>query len=233
MPGSLYPVVPLNEATKIAVVIAQKGAGQPMRRLDVFEELGKSPDSGPSRTLVTASSGYGLTKGSYQAEFLELTELGRRLAVENDRTALIDAMMSVNLFKRYLETYKGGQVPADVAAKSHLAQGGVPIDRTEACLAILMAGAEEAKLIATMSGAKRVLSRDHAVEQLVGKGGAALKGSPPPEKPEDKPPVKNGAALKSIPSLNISLEIHLPNDQSPEVYDAIFASMRKHLIDAE
>jgi len=47
-----------------------------VRKLTLFDKIGKSPDSGPSRQLITNSSRYGLTKGGYQAEFLELTPEG-------------------------------------------------------------------------------------------------------------------------------------------------------------
>ena len=46
------------------------------RRITLFDQLGKSPDSGPSRSMITASSKYGFTSGGYQAEYLELSEDG-------------------------------------------------------------------------------------------------------------------------------------------------------------
>ena len=51
-------------------------SGQKIRRITLFDQIGKSPDSGPSRTMITASSKYGFTNGGYQAEYLELSEEG-------------------------------------------------------------------------------------------------------------------------------------------------------------
>jgi hypothetical protein len=45
------------------------------------------------------------------------------------------------------------------------------------------------------------------------------------------PPIRKTPS--GLPALNINLEVHLPADVRPEVYDAIFSSMRKHLIDVE
>lgn len=231
MPGkSLYPAVPIGEAQQIARIIAQKNAGQPMRRLDVFEELGKSPDSGPSRMLVTASSGFGLTAGGYQAQMLTLTDLGRRLAVDDDKTAMIDAVLRVDVFKRLFEAYKGNPLPSEVAAKSFLATAGIPAERTEACWNLVRQNGEQCGLIQEVSGAPRVLPRDHAIERM---GIKQVKPTPPVEASGGKvPEQREKVAAGGLPSLNINLQIHLPADAKPEQYDAIFSSMRKHLIDA-
>src|SRR5947208_2166486 len=57
-----FPAASFEEALTIANAIQQFAAGQPIRRLRLFEQLGKSPDSGPSRQLITNSAKYGLTK---------------------------------------------------------------------------------------------------------------------------------------------------------------------------
>lgn len=230
MPGkSLFPAVAIEEAQQIARVIAEKNAGQPMRRIDVFEALGRKPDSGPSRNLVTASGGFGLTQGSYAADQLVLTDLGRRLAVEGDKTAMIDAVLNVEVFKKFFETYKGKALPDDIPAKSFLAAQGIPTSRTEACWNLVRENGEQSGLIREISGGSRVLPRDHAIERLGvnligGKEEAKHVGGKVAEK------AKHAAEI-GLPSLNINLEIHLPADAKPEVYEAIFASMRKHLID--
>src|SRR5205809_1191680 len=72
-----FPAATFEEALTLAKAIQDIAAGQKIRRLTLFDKLGKSPDSGPSRQLVTNSSKYGLTKGSYKAEYIELTPEGR------------------------------------------------------------------------------------------------------------------------------------------------------------
>ena len=62
-----YPSRTFEEALQIADGIWECASGQKVRRLTLFDHLGKSPDSGNSRTLVTASSKYGITVGGYQA----------------------------------------------------------------------------------------------------------------------------------------------------------------------
>ncbi len=224
---SIFPPVPISDARLIARTIAENNAGQPMRRLDVFHVLDRSPDSGSSRNLVTASSGFGLSTGGYQAEILSLTDLGRRLAVEGDESALIDAVLCVDIFKRFFDTYKDKGIPSEVAARSFLADNGVPTDRTLACFNLTMDNGRESGLITQVSGAERILPRDHAIERM---GGANVRPIPPPSAHRQNGSQQTPPLTVGMPALNINLEIHLPADATPEKYDAIFSSMRKHLM---
>jgi hypothetical protein len=231
---SLFPRVPVSEARTLADTIAHKNAGQPMRRLDIFEVLEKSPDSGPSRTLVTASSSYGLTSGGYTAETLSLASLGQRLSVEGDGTALIDAILSIDVFKQFFEKYKNGALPAEVSAKSFLAGAGVPLDRVQACWDILLENGRYVGLIAEMSGGgERVLTREHAIDRRFGNQPDNTEGNAPGRTAATGAQQVIRKIPGGLPSLNINVEVHLPADVRPEVYDAIFSSMRKHLIDVE
>lgn len=230
---SLFPPAPLEEARALADTIARSNASQPMRRIDVFDVLKRSAESGPGRNLVTASSGFGLTSGGYQADVLSLTDLGRRLAVEDDETAAIDAVLQVDVFSEFFETYANNQVPSEVAARSFLASHGVPTDRAQACLDLILQNGRYSGLIAQRSGTEYVLSREHAAESRRGSGQA------------DEQAVQSlvmtgttGRAVRQVGrpgpgTLSIHLEIHLPSDQSLETYDAIFRSLRRQLIEGE
>ena len=72
-----FPASTFQDALVLAEAFHKFAAGQMrVRKLTLFDKMGKSPDSGPSRQLITNSSRYGLTKGGYKAEFLELTPEG-------------------------------------------------------------------------------------------------------------------------------------------------------------
>lgn len=233
-PRSLFPPAPVDEARVLAQTIAESNAGQPMRRIDVFDVLQRSAESGPSRNLVTASFGFGLTTGGYQAEFLSLTDLGRRLAVDGDESAAIEAVLHVDVFRQFFETYANSQLPSEVAARSFLAGNGVPADRTLACLDLILQNGRHVGLIAQRSGAEYVLIRQHAVEERQRAGGPsagaiASAGSRGTMLQLPAPPPLSGTS--EVRALHLTVEIHLPSDQTPEVYDKIFESMRRHLIE--
>src|SRR5450759_2874703 len=74
---TLFPAASFEEALTIPNAIQKHASGQRVRRLTLFDQMSKSPDSGPSRMLVVNSHKYGLTKGNYNSEHLELTPDGK------------------------------------------------------------------------------------------------------------------------------------------------------------
>ena len=233
MPPSLFPRSTITDTMAIPNVIAKQNAGKPMRRLEVFHALKKAPDSGPSRMLVTASSSYELTKGGYTAEFLELADIGKRAAVEGDRSALLDAVLKIDIFRLFFERYVNAQFPADVTAKSFLADNKIPTKLTDECLAVIRANGKKVGLIQALSGAERIVSVEFARAELSGKSPTVpVQGVA--EKPDglvDGGLVQEKLKAGTLPSLNINLEIHLPPDADAGTYDAIFKGIREHLID--
>lgn len=231
---SLYPVYSLDDALVLAQTIHEQNSGKPMRRLTLFGALKKSPDSGTSRTLVTASSGYGLTEGGYTAETLSLTDRGRQIVSKKDPQARIDAVMSVPVFKAFFEQYENNGVPSDAAASDFLKTQDVPEDRAKECLRVLLSTGRSVCLIKEVSGKERILSVGHALEELGGAINDEVGGDEdggdniPPPAPGSK--VAKRVAINA-PALNINIQIELPGNATPEQYESIFKNMRKYLFD--
>lgn len=78
-----FPACSFEEALEFAKSVSEFASGQPVRRLSFFDHLGKSPESGASRQLITNAGKYGLTTGSYKADQLELTPIGQ-IAVSDE-----------------------------------------------------------------------------------------------------------------------------------------------------
>jgi len=72
-----YPAVAFKDATQIGEAIVTFAQGERIRRLTLLEKMGRAPTSGTTRTLITNSGKYGITVGSYVAEWLELTDDGK------------------------------------------------------------------------------------------------------------------------------------------------------------
>src|SRR5579884_3035619 len=66
-----FPASSFEEALQLAKAAFDYGSGKPVRRLSLFDHLGKSPESGPSRQWITNANKYGLIEGGYQADQLE------------------------------------------------------------------------------------------------------------------------------------------------------------------
>ena len=106
------PVMSFEDVMSLAEGIWECASGKKVRRITLFDHLGKSPESSPSRTLVTSSSKYGLTNGSYKAEYLELTELGSTASnPESSSKGSAEAKFKLAIesnkyFNHLYETYK-------------------------------------------------------------------------------------------------------------------------------
>lgn len=83
-----YPAAPFEEARVLAEAIQTYASGRRVRRLTLLAKMDRSPNSGPTKMLITTSGKYGFTKGSYSAEYLELTDLGRCLRLQTRKNRL-------------------------------------------------------------------------------------------------------------------------------------------------
>src|ERR1700748_254923 len=106
-----FPASPFEEALGFAQSILEYGAGASVRRVTLFNHLGKSPESSLSRQIITNANKYGLIKGGYQADILELTQEGKKAADEQiqlrERTrsriqlAILDIPPFSGLYSKY------------------------------------------------------------------------------------------------------------------------------------
>ena len=71
-----FPATTFEEALTLAKAIQDHAGGQKVRRLTLFEKLDQSPDSAGDTPPDNSLQPIRLTKGSYMAEYLELTPLG-------------------------------------------------------------------------------------------------------------------------------------------------------------
>ena len=72
-----YPASSFADALVLGEAIMLHAAGDRVRRLTLLQKMEKSPNSGTTKMMITNSGKYGITKGSYAAEFFELTPQGR------------------------------------------------------------------------------------------------------------------------------------------------------------
>lgn len=234
---SPFPPVDLNEALVIAKTIWMNNAGKPTRRLTIFDALKKSPDSSLSRALITASSGYGLTQGSYAAEFIKLTPRGQAIVEKNDPQSKLDAVLSVKVFSDFFTNYSNAIFPANNAAGDFLKGLGIIDTSIQACLELILKNGEQVCLVQEISGAKRIVTPEHALERLT-KVNIAQPVKPlaetekRDEQREQKKPPKVSETPPVIP-ITMNIQIVIPSDATAEKYDEIFSAIKKNLLKYE
>lgn len=238
-----YPRISLKEVLSIPKTVFELGQGEPIRRLSVFDSLGRSPSSSTSRTMVTASSTYGLTKGGYQASHLELTNCGRRLASpSSERDALdaaYDAMFGNEIFADFVDYWQDKAVPRNEVAIDWLKTNHeIPQQDAEAIWEVIRTNINDFGLTQDIAGKKLVASRDTAL-QSAGDSSATNNGNeetpiPNTDLDQETPlgvSVANSVSGQAvIPQIHFNVQIQLPENGSPEDYDAIFKSIGTYLL---
>lgn len=116
----VFPRLSLKKTLELPRAIYSIGQGEPVRRVKVFDHLGKSAGSGPSRNLVTVSGMYGLTNGGFQAEYLEITDLGKKLAVNEDMAVIYEILFKNDIFSKFIEYWKDKVFPENDIASDWL-----------------------------------------------------------------------------------------------------------------
>ena len=170
----LFPSASFEEALTIANAIQKHAAGQKVRRLTLFDQMGKSPDSAASRQLITNSNKYGLTKGGYTAEHLELTPEGR-LATGTDvspseklQARFQLAIERIAPFKSLYDAQVGNRLPAASVLEDLAKEKGVPDAAAKECVEIFIVNAKFLGVLRPISGAERIIPLQQAIEQLSG-----------------------------------------------------------------
>jgi len=165
-----FPALTFEEVLTIPNAIQRYAAGQKVRRLTLFEKLSKDPDSVESRQLVTASGQYGLTKGSYQAEYLELTAEGNEAtgdSVPPSRKLQARFELAVKRHAPFLFLYeqlRGNRMPAKEVLLDSLSGAGLEDDEKAECIDTFTLNLKFLGLLRTVGGSERIIPIEQALE---------------------------------------------------------------------
>ncbi len=169
---SLFPASTFEDALTIPLAIQKHAAGQKIRRLTLFDQIGKSPDSGGSRQAIVNANKYGLMKGSYSAEHLELTPDGR-IATSSEAspreklTARFKlAIDKIQPFKKLYESQKGSKLPASSVLEDLAKENEVPAEDAKECVQTFIVNAKYLGILKSMAGAERFIPLEQALEEL-------------------------------------------------------------------
>lgn len=169
-----FPASSFKQASELAEAMVEiAGGARDVRRVTLFDHLGRSPESGHSRQIVTNSSRYGLTEGGYQAETLTLTDDGLK-AVNPDSSPRERARAQFKLaidgippFKALYERFSGAKLPAQQVMRDFLTgEQDMSEEDAKEAVELFILNAREIGLIQTLSGAERILTLDHMLDEL-------------------------------------------------------------------
>jgi hypothetical protein len=169
-----FPPLTFEEALEIPEGIQKHASGQKVRRLTLFEKLNKEPDSYQARRLVTASGQYGLTRGGYQADFLELTPEGNDATSETASAGKrLEARFNLAIQKHkpfafLYEKLRGSRMPAKEVMADYLSEVDVEDDEKAECIDKFVLNAKFLGLLKTIAGSERIIPIEQAIEESSG-----------------------------------------------------------------
>lgn len=169
-----YPIGPFEESYEFSKGIYEFGSGEKVRRLALFNHLGKSPDSGPSRMLIVNAGKYGLIKGGYQSEFIELTEDGLiinsedRSEYERHRTKLKVAIEKIEIFNFLYTRFNGNKLPNQAVIADIIKEQFADLENADVkqVVDLFVVNAQYLKLLRVISGAERIVNFEHCLEDF-------------------------------------------------------------------
>jgi hypothetical protein len=167
-----FPASTFDEPLDFAKAVYRIGSGQPVKRLTLFDQLGKSPESGGSRQLIINSGKYGLTRGGVQAENIELTPEGQT-AVDEQVTSREQARVRAELaitriepFQRLYEKFVGNKLPAHAVIIDAAKDAGIEPEHAAEAVDTFIVNLRFVGLLRTLSGAERIISFDMMLSEL-------------------------------------------------------------------
>lgn len=153
---SSMPRAFLRDVFNLAVVLRDNFAGKNARPIDLAGALNWSPSSSGWRILTGAAVAYGLTDNAYNAQSISLTALGQQIVkptVEGEeKQGLLMALLRPTIAKSFYEKYDRSKFPKDDIAKNVLNQLGVPQDRTDEALKIVIDNAKFVGVLDVVNG---------------------------------------------------------------------------------
>ena len=110
-----FPGVTLAKALPVAQKIKELNGGNPWEPESIATALEVGPKSPNFFYITAAARDFGLTVGTRETATIALTDLGRAVVYapdpEAERAKKVEAFLSVEIFKRVLEHYKGSALP--------------------------------------------------------------------------------------------------------------------------
>jgi hypothetical protein len=206
--------------------------------MNVAGAMGMTPSSGPFRGLAGAAIAYGLTTGGPNAPEIGITPLGLRVVRPtmdgDDLAAKREALLRPKVVGEFLRQYDSAALPTDQIAKNVLLEKGVPADRLDDVLALILEGAEAVDFLRDFGGRKYV--------DLAGASGFsaetasdAVAATPAPAAMPSLPLKASvaPAAVNVAPGIHINIEIHIAADATSETVEEIFKNMRRYVLSGD
>jgi hypothetical protein len=235
------PSYSLEQALRVPRAIAENYAYKPTRPLHVAGAMKMSPTAGPFRAITGAAVAYGLTTGAAQAPEIGITPLGMRIvrptAEGDDNAAKREALLRPRIIGEFLRNYDNAALPTDAIAKNVLQLNGVPMERLDDALQLIIDGAQYVGFIQEYGGKRYVdlANPNPLATEESGNLDAESHIAPlaTPRSADIPVSTSPSTAVSVTPGIHINVEIHIAADASSETIEEIFRNMRRYVLNSD
>jgi hypothetical protein len=227
------------DSLRVATAIKEHNAGNPYDRLDLAKALNIAPTTHEFRTLVTSSGQFGLTVGSWAAQRISLTDLGRQIVYpkspEERNNGLRVALFKISFYKKFFEAFDNNKLPpADFLEGTLTRTYNIPPEDTKECYKLVLKNANELGILEELGGSQFVHLNKLGPIAAIEEGTK----TPPPALPKEPqvvslPPVSVLGGGKEGVTVNVTINFELPITKEAEVYDKIFQSLKRNILTQE
>lgn len=171
-----YPASSIADALELGKAIMSLAAGEKVRQLTLLEKMGKSTSSSGTRMMITNSSKYGITTGSYTSEYFELTPMGAivvnpsKSERERKQATFELGVAGITPFKVLYDHYKSKRLPDREIIKDVLRDSGTQVPDLDECVDTFIVNVKDLGLLRTIGGAETLVSIEQLLEELPSAG---------------------------------------------------------------
>jgi len=228
----------LEQAIRVPKAIGDSYAYRPTRPMNVAGAMNMTPSSGPFRGLAGSAIAYGLTTGGANPPEIGITPLGMRVVRPtidgDDIAARREALLRPKVVGEFLRQYDGAPLPTEQIAKNVLLEMGVPAERLDSVLTLILEGADAVALLRDFGGRKYV-DLAGTVGATAEPAGEAASATPVPTAAPGLP-IHAAAVPTAVtlgPGVHINIEIHIAADATSETVEEIFKNMRRYVLSGD
>jgi hypothetical protein len=158
----------------------------------------------------------------------------------DDIAAMREALLRPKVVGEFLRMYDGGALPPEAIATNVLKEKGVPADRADGVLELIVEGAQAVgflkewggKRYVDLTGSTATTGQDDAEVRPADVPQNDSVPVPPQRDPSEATRSAAGTAggVSVAPGVHINIEIHIAADASSETIEEIFRNMRRYVL---
>lgn len=237
--------ITLNRALDLVKAVYELGHGDAVPKTIALDKLGLNEGSGSSDMLIAATNYYGLLKLSDERltpTARAITLVDRESSEGDKRLAAQEALYASEIFSGIVARYTNKPIPIDKIVIDYLVQTHKLVEKDATKVwSVTRSNLEDQGLLQELQSGKRMIKPREIVQPSTKPEDSREEGASNVSQADDDikaEPITIPTQVRSekIPTNQISPEFHfniqiqLPDNATPETYDAIFRSIGKYLL---